>query len=72
MVEFETPAYTEGFGTQSELRKSGRPIRGVAVLIGGLPDLVKLVVRLPAGQDHLAPAIIHQAEADAADLAPPE
>jgi hypothetical protein len=42
------------------------PIRGVAILVGGTPDLVQLSARLPANLADLEPTIIHQVERDAA------
>ncbi|HEY3988350.1 MAG TPA: hypothetical protein VGM02_03560 [Acidobacteriaceae bacterium] len=65
VVEYETPAWTKGLGTQSRLLANGDPIRGVAMLIGETPDLVYLAVRLPAGMVNLAPVIIQQVERDA-------
>jgi hypothetical protein len=65
LVEFTTPAETEGLGTQSRLLKNREPIRGVAMLVGDEePDLVYLAVRLPAGMDDLVPVIVQQTERD--------
>jgi hypothetical protein len=36
------------------------------MLVGGAPDLVLLAVRLPGNLKGLTPAIVHQAERDAA------
>ena len=47
VVEYKTPAQTEGLGTHSSLLKNGSPIEGVAILIGQTPDLLLLSVRLP-------------------------
>jgi hypothetical protein len=69
MVEYETPAETEGLGTQSRLLKNGEPIQGMAMLIGQTPDLSYLAVRLPSGMGALVPVIVQQAERDAAKSA---
>lgn len=65
-VEYETPAETDGVGTQSRLLKNADPIYGVAILVGGAPDLAYLAVRLPPEMMDLAPLIIQQVERDAA------
>lgn len=65
VVECETPAQADGLGTHFRLKKSDRPIRGVAILDGPTPDLLLLAVRLPAGTSGLAPVIMHQLERDA-------
>lgn len=64
-VEYETPAQTEGLGTNSRLRKNEFPIRGVAILTGPDPDVLLLSVRLPAHLNALVPAIVQQVERDA-------
>jgi hypothetical protein len=69
IVEFETPADTEGLGTDSWLRKNGTPIGGVAILFGEEPNLLHLSVRLPAESNGLNQAIIQQVERDAVRLA---
>jgi hypothetical protein len=61
-VEFITPANTEGFGTDSGLQKNASPIRGVAILEGEYPDLIKLTVRLSPDDDDLAQVIVKQFE----------
>ncbi len=66
VVEYITPPQTEGLGTQSQLSRSGSPIAGVAMLVGGAPDLLLLAVRLPGNLRGLTPAIVHQVERDAA------
>jgi hypothetical protein len=68
VVEYRTPAQTDGLGTYSWLEKSGDPIDGVAILVGQTPDLLLLEVRLPRDLDGLAAAIIGQFERDAARL----
>lgn len=65
VVEFKTPAQTDGLGTYSWLKKNGSPIEGVAMLVGETPDLVLLSVRLPAALNGLTPTIIRQFERDA-------
>jgi hypothetical protein len=65
VVEYKTPAQTEGLGTQSWLKMNGRPIEGVAMLVGQTPDLLLLSVRLPPGLNGLTAVIVHQVERDA-------
>jgi hypothetical protein len=65
VVEYHTPAKTEGLGTRRWLKTNGSPIDGVAILIGQPPDLLLLSVRLPAELTGLAPVIIRQVEDDA-------
>lgn len=62
MVEYETPAQTDGLGTNSLVMKGGSPIEGVAILVGRAPDLVLLSVRLPTGLANLTPEIVRQVE----------
>lgn len=62
IVEYETPAQTDGLGTNSLVMKGGSPIEGVAILIGKAPDLVRLSVRLPGNLAKLRPEIIRQVE----------
>ena len=68
VVEYKTPAETEGLGTRSRLKKNGSPIAGAAILIGQTPDLLLLSVRLPADLAGLTSAIVGQAESDATRL----
>ena len=68
IVEFVTPAHTDGLGTHSFLPKNDRPIRGVAILVGQAPDLLHLSLRLPAAMTRFASTIIEQLEFDAAHL----
>ena len=64
IVEYSTPAESEGLGTQSWLKRGG-PIQGVAILAAGdEPDLTLLSVRLPPNMAALAPVIVRQAERD--------
>jgi hypothetical protein len=70
MVEYETPAHTDGLGTASQLRKNADPIRGAAILVGPDTDLLSLSVRLPHEMDGLTPVIIQQVELEAAAVTP--
>jgi hypothetical protein len=70
IVEYETPAQTEGLGTSSGLRKDADPIRGVVILVGQTPDLLRLSVRLSSSRADLTPAIIRQVERGAASHHP--
>jgi len=63
LVEYKTPARTEGVGTHSWLRQNGSPIVGVAMLVGPTPDL--LSVRLPSESSGFTSVIIRQFERDA-------
>lgn len=65
MVEYETPANTEGLGTNSRLKKNAYPISGAAILIGDTPDLMLLAVRLSPDLTDLASPIVQQLERDA-------
>jgi len=65
VVEYSTPAQTDGLGTHSALKKNDNPIEGVAILIEQAPDLLLLAVRLPPDLTGLSYAIIHQVERDA-------
>jgi cell division inhibitor SulA len=65
VVEYITPAQTDGLGTHSWLKKSGSPIEGVAMLVGETPDLVLLSVRLPPELNGLTAVIVHEVEHDA-------
>jgi hypothetical protein len=58
LVEFQTPAHSEGLGTMNRLKANDDPIDGVAILEGQTPDLLMLRVRLPRDLRGLAPAII--------------
>ncbi len=64
MVEYETPAHSEGLGTMSSLRANDHPISGVAILHGQPPDLVLLTLRLSPETSQLAPLIVRQTEFD--------
>jgi hypothetical protein len=66
IVEYETPADAEGFGTDSHLKRNTNPISGVAILMGEDLDLLHLSVRLDSAQAVLSSAIIQQVERDVA------
>jgi hypothetical protein len=68
VVEFRTPAQTEGLGTASRLQKSDIPICGVAILFGEEPNLIQLSVRLPSESSDLMQLIVDQTEREAARL----
>jgi hypothetical protein len=66
VVEFRTPAQTDGLGTyNSSLKKNSSPIDGVAMLTGETPDLLLLSVRLPTELTGLTSVIVRQVEHDA-------
>jgi hypothetical protein len=69
-VEFETPAHSNGLGTDSFLLPSPDPIHGVKILVGAEPDLLSLSVRLPASDTNLTSIIIQQIEKEATTLKP--
>jgi hypothetical protein len=77
IVEYKTPAQTEGLGNfDSWLKKNETPIVGAAILIvdppnlvGNPPNLVLLSVRFPPDLARLTPAIISYVEQDAAGTA---
>ena len=68
IVEFLTPAYTDGLGTASRLQKNDSPISGAAVLFGEEPNLVQLSVRLPRQASDLTQFIIQQSEREVAHI----
>jgi hypothetical protein len=77
IVEYKTPAQTEGLGNfDSSLKKNDIPIVGAAILIidppnliGNPPDLVLLSVRFPPDLARLTPAIVRYVERDVVDAA---
>jgi hypothetical protein len=69
MVEYQTPANTDGLGTNSRLKKDPSPISGVAILMGETPDLLLLSVRLSPNLADLTSTIVQQVERDAAHAA---
>jgi hypothetical protein len=66
LVEYQTPAQTDGLGTYWWLVKGTIPIEGAAVLVGDETDLALLSVRLPIDLNGLARTIVNQFERDAA------
>jgi hypothetical protein len=62
VVEYETPANSDGMGTASLLLKNANPIYGVAILSVEEPELVTLHIRLPPSVANLVPAIIADTE----------
>ncbi len=66
MVEFETPANTQGLGTDSRLQMNASPIEGVAIVTGADTDLVQLSARVSATDRDLIPAMVVQVESEAA------
>jgi hypothetical protein len=68
-VEYQTPANTDGLGTNSRLKKDANPISGVAILMGETPDLLLLSVRLSPNLADLTSTIVQQVERDAAHAA---
>lgn len=65
-VEYVTPAYTYGTGTDSSFMPTADPIQGVVMLHGEDLDAIQLSVRFPAQSRKLAKVIVRQAEADVA------
>jgi hypothetical protein len=70
IVEFDTPANAQGLGTDSRLQMNASPIDGVAIISGADTDLVQLSARIPANDADLIPAMVGQAEEEAAAAAP--
>ena len=66
IVEFETPADAQGLGTDSRLQANASPIDGVAIISGKYTDLVQLSARVPVSDADLIPAMVGQAEKEAA------
>lgn len=66
VVEYETPANSDGLGTNSRLVKNDGPISGVAIVTGPETGLVQLSMRLPKDMSDLIEVIVHQVEQDAA------
>jgi len=67
IVEFETPANTDGLGTASRLRKSALPIKGVTILVGEEMSMVHLSVRLSPEMSDLTQAIIQRTGLEASE-----
>jgi hypothetical protein len=68
MVEFQTPADTDGLGTRSGLQKNDAPIEGVAALFGEETNLLQLSLRLSPETSDLGESIIRQTERDLAQM----
>ncbi len=66
IVEFETPANTNGLGTNSRLLPNARPIDGVAIIAGTDTDLIQLSARVSANDCILIPLIVQLVESDTA------
>jgi len=66
VVEFETPANSQGLGTDSRLQMNASPIDGVAIVTGADTDLVQLSARVPETDRELIPAMIAEVESEAA------
>jgi hypothetical protein len=64
IVEYVTPAHSDGLGTAGRLKPDDEPILSAAMLLGNSSEPSALVasVRLPKGMTDLAPVIIHEAE----------
>jgi len=70
IVEYKTPAQTEGLGNyNSWLGKGDLPIVGAVILIVDPPNLVRLTVRLPPELVPLNQAIMRYVEGDASGTA---
>lgn len=65
VVEFETPAYTDGLGTQLRLQKNASSIMGVAMVVEGDMDLLQVSARLLDADRLLAKAIVKDVEDEA-------
>jgi hypothetical protein len=66
VVEFETPAYSAGLGTDSRLQRNSSPIAGVAILFGQEPNLLQVSTRISEEGRDLVRLIVAQAEREAA------
>ncbi len=62
MVEYETPANSDGMGTASRLVKNADAISGVAILFSEDVNLLHLHIRVPRGSLDLVPFIISDTE----------
>ena len=66
VVEFETPANTQGLGTDSRLEMNASPIDGVAIVAGADTDLTMVRARLSGPDRDLVQFIVKQVEIEAA------
>jgi hypothetical protein len=62
IVEYQTPAHSEGLGTMGGIGIGDEAISGFVMLQGQTPDLLLLAVRLPPGMDYLASYITRESE----------
>ena len=67
IVEYETPANTQGLGTVSKLQANASPIDGVAILSGADTDLTLLSARLSEKDRDLIQTIVKQVEKESTD-----
>ena len=67
VVEYETPANTQGLGTDSRLQANASAIDGVAILSGADTGLVLLSGRLSEKDHDLIATIVVQVEKESAD-----
>lgn len=58
LVQFETPANREGFGTDSLLNRSGQPVSGLVAINPSNGDIYELFVRLPASERRLEQTLL--------------
>jgi hypothetical protein len=66
VVEYVTPPNSDGLGTMSYIKPNNESVEGFAMLQGGTtPDLLLLVVRLPAEMQGLKSQIVQHAEREA-------
>lgn len=63
-VETLTPAHAAGFGTASRLLANDQPIHGLAMLVGGTPDLLLAQARLPPAMAALIEPLFRQLRQD--------
>lgn len=61
VVVYRTPGGMEGLETDGWLKKETWPIDGVVVLVGDMPDLVQVNVRLTERLRWLAPFVLGEA-----------
>ena len=70
MVEYQTPANSDGLGTSFGLKKNASPISGVAILVNETIDdkptdsfdLIQVAIRLPSNLSDLTGVILQQIE----------
>jgi TPR repeat protein len=67
VVEFETPANTNGMGTKSRMKKNADPISGVAIMTGD-GDLVQLNVRTSPALRYIVKTILEDLQRESASL----